>query len=124
MLYAVVARCPVFGGKVASFDATKAKAVPGVKNVIQISRGIAVVADSTWSAMQGRRALEVKWDEGTERKRQQREHQQALRGSNGEARRGGPQGRRRGDRGAFRRAQRKSKRSTKFPTWRTPPWNR
>jgi isoquinoline 1-oxidoreductase beta subunit len=64
MLYAVVARCPVFGGKVASFDATKAKAVPGVKSVIQISSGVAVVADSTWTAMQGRRALEVKWDEG------------------------------------------------------------
>src|SRR5882757_1878581 len=64
MLYAVVARCPVFGGKVSSFDATKAKAVPGVKNVIQISSGIAVVADSTWAAMQGRKALEVKWDEG------------------------------------------------------------
>jgi isoquinoline 1-oxidoreductase beta subunit len=64
MLYAVVARCPVFGGKVASFDATKAKAVPGVKSVVEISRGIAVVADNTWSAMQGRRALDVKWDEG------------------------------------------------------------
>ena len=64
MLYAVVARCPVFGGKVASFDATKAKAVPGVKTVVQISRGIAVVADNTWAAMQGRRALDVKWDEG------------------------------------------------------------
>ncbi len=64
MVYAVVARCPVFGGKVASFDATKAKAVPGVKDVVQISRGVAVVADNTWSAMQGRRALEIKWDEG------------------------------------------------------------
>jgi isoquinoline 1-oxidoreductase subunit beta len=64
MLYAVVARCPVFGGKVASFDAAKAKAVPGVKSVVQISSGIAVVADNTWSAMQGRRALEIKWDEG------------------------------------------------------------
>jgi len=64
MLHAVVARCPVFGGKVASFDATKAKAVPGVKNVIQISNGVAVVADNTWSAMEGRRALEVQWDEG------------------------------------------------------------
>jgi len=64
MLYAVVARCPVFGGKVASFDATKAKAVPGVKTVIQISSGLAVVADNTWAAMQGRRALDVKWDEG------------------------------------------------------------
>jgi isoquinoline 1-oxidoreductase subunit beta len=64
MLYAVVARCPVFGGKVVSFDATKAKAVPGVKTVVEISRGIAVVADNTWAAMQGRRALDVKWDEG------------------------------------------------------------
>jgi len=64
MLYAVVARCPVFGGKVASFDATKAKAVPGVRTAIQISSGVAVIADNTWAAMQGRRALEVKWDEG------------------------------------------------------------
>jgi isoquinoline 1-oxidoreductase beta subunit len=64
MLYAVVARCPVFGGKVASFDAVKAKAVPGVRSVVEISRGIAVVADNTWAAMQGRRALDVKWDEG------------------------------------------------------------
>ncbi len=64
MVYAVVARCPVFGGKVASFDATKAKAVPGVKDVIQISDGVAVIADNTWTAMEGRRALDVKWDEG------------------------------------------------------------
>ena len=64
MLYAVVSRCPVFGGKVASFDAAKAQAVPGVKRVVQISSGIAVVADNTWTAMEGRRALEVKWDEG------------------------------------------------------------
>src|ERR1700676_2705871 len=64
MAYAVVARCPVFGGRVASFDAGKAKAVPGVKDVIQISDGVAVIADNTWTAMQGRRALEVKWDEG------------------------------------------------------------
>lgn len=64
MVYAVVARCPVFGGKVASFDATKAKAVPGVKDVIQIASGVAVVADNTWTAMEGRRALDVKWDEG------------------------------------------------------------
>ncbi|HEX4642773.1 MAG TPA: xanthine dehydrogenase family protein molybdopterin-binding subunit, partial [Candidatus Acidoferrales bacterium] len=64
MLYAVVTRCPVFGGKVASFDATKARAVSGVKDVIQISSGVAIVADNTWSAMEGRRALAVKWDEG------------------------------------------------------------
>jgi len=64
MVYAVVARCAVFGGKVASFDATKAKAIPGVKDVIQISTGVAVIAENTWAAMQGRRALAVQWDEG------------------------------------------------------------
>jgi isoquinoline 1-oxidoreductase beta subunit len=64
MLYAVVARCPVFGGKVKTFDAAKAKAVAGVKQVVQISNGVAVVADNTWSAMQGRRVLEIQWDEG------------------------------------------------------------
>ena len=64
MVYAVLARCPVFGGKVASFDATKAKAVPGVKDVVQISRGVAVIADNTWSAMEGRKALQVQFDEG------------------------------------------------------------
>jgi isoquinoline 1-oxidoreductase subunit beta len=64
LVYAVLERCPVFGGKVASFDGTKAKGVPGVKNVVQISNGVAVIADSTWAAMQGRKALEVKWDEG------------------------------------------------------------
>jgi isoquinoline 1-oxidoreductase beta subunit len=64
MQHAVVARCPVFGGKVKSFDATKAKSVRGVKQVLQISSGIAVVADNTWSAMEGRRALQIEWDEG------------------------------------------------------------
>ena len=64
MLYAVVARCPVFGGKVASFDATKAKIMPGVKHIVQISNGVAVVAENTWAAAQARKALAVKFDEG------------------------------------------------------------
>jgi len=64
MLHAVVARCPVIGGKVASFNADKAKAVRGVRHVVRISSGVAVVADNTWSAMQGRDALEIKWEEG------------------------------------------------------------
>ncbi len=64
MLVAVIARCPVFGGKVASFDATKAKAVPGVRQVVQISTGVAVVADGYWPAKKGRDALDVSWDEG------------------------------------------------------------
>lgn len=64
MLHAVVARCPVFGGKVASFDASKTKTSRGVKEVVQISGGVAVVADNTWNALEGRRLLDVKWDEG------------------------------------------------------------
>jgi isoquinoline 1-oxidoreductase beta subunit len=64
MLYAVIARCPVFGGTVKRFDAAKAQAVPGVQNVVQVESGVAVVADSTWLAMQGREALDITWDEG------------------------------------------------------------
>ena len=73
MLYAVVARCPVFGGKLVSFDAAKAKAVHGVSDVIAIETkgrgasttgGVAVLADNTWAAIQGRNALVVKWEEG------------------------------------------------------------
>ncbi len=64
MLIARVVRCPVFGGKVDSFNADKAKAVPGVRNVVKISSGIAVVADNYWAASKGAQALEVKWNEG------------------------------------------------------------
>ena len=62
MQYAILARCPVFGGNVARYDATKARGVPGVRSVIQIDRGVAVLADSTWAAMQGREALDITWD--------------------------------------------------------------
>ncbi len=64
MLYAAVARCPEFGGRVASFDGSKAKAVAGVREVVQIDRGVAVVAENTWAAILGRTALEVTWEEG------------------------------------------------------------
>jgi isoquinoline 1-oxidoreductase subunit beta len=64
LLTATVVRCPVFGGKVARFNADKAKAVAGVKEVVQISTGIAVVADNYWSASRGAQALEITWAEG------------------------------------------------------------
>jgi isoquinoline 1-oxidoreductase beta subunit len=79
MQYAVIARCPHFGGKLASFDATATKAVPGVTAVfavppigftselgwnINIAGGVAVVATSTWAAIQGRKALKTVWDKG------------------------------------------------------------
>jgi isoquinoline 1-oxidoreductase subunit beta len=75
MLYAVVARPPVYGGKVASFDPAEALKVPGVERVQQIEDspppahfnpvgGVAVLARNTWAAMQGRRALKIAWDDG------------------------------------------------------------
>jgi isoquinoline 1-oxidoreductase beta subunit len=73
MQYAVIARCPVFGGKVKTFDAAKTKAVPGVRDVFVIdpvgqgaftAGGVAVLADNSWAAIQGRKALQITWDEG------------------------------------------------------------
>jgi isoquinoline 1-oxidoreductase beta subunit len=64
MLVAVVARPPVFGGKFKSFNADKAKAVPGVRQVISIERGVAIVADGFWPAKRARELLEISWDEG------------------------------------------------------------
>ncbi len=64
LLTAVVARSPVFGGKVKSFDAVKARAVPGVRDVVQVPSGVAVVADHFWAAKTGRDALAIDWDPG------------------------------------------------------------
>jgi isoquinoline 1-oxidoreductase subunit beta len=61
---AVVLRGPVFGAKVKSFDATKAKAVPGVEMVVQVPSGVAVVANNFWAARSGRDELDVQWDLG------------------------------------------------------------
>lgn len=71
MMYAVVERNTRFLGKVKSFDDSESKKVPGVKHVFKIKmavfsttrEGVAVVADSTWAAMQGRKALKVEWDD-------------------------------------------------------------
>ena len=75
MLYAVVARPPIYGARVASYDASEALKVPGVVGVVEIEDspppalfnplgGIAVVARNTWAAIQGRKALKIGWDEG------------------------------------------------------------
>ena len=64
MLTATIAKCPVFGGKLKSFNAEKALKVPGVKKVVQVSSGVAVVADNFWAAKKGRDALAITWDEG------------------------------------------------------------
>lgn len=73
--YAIIARPPVLGGKVASFDSTEAMKIAGVVKIVEIapaplppgflpSGGLAVVADNTWAAIQGRDALKIKWDDG------------------------------------------------------------
>jgi len=64
MLTAVLARSPVFGGKVAGFRDEKARAVPGVKDVIEVPTGVAVIADGFWAAKKGRDLLEITWNEG------------------------------------------------------------
>lgn len=65
LLTAVVAHSPVFGGKVKSFDASKAKAISGVRQVVQIPTGIAIIADHYYAAQQGKKALQVTWENGT-----------------------------------------------------------
>ena len=65
MKYAVLARCPVIGGKVASFDDKDSRTISGVSYVGKIGdSAVAVVADSVWGAMEGRRTLNITWDEG------------------------------------------------------------
>jgi isoquinoline 1-oxidoreductase subunit beta len=63
MLTVVVARSPRFGGKVATFDAARARAIPGVVDVKQLPTGIAVYAQGTWPALKGREALRITWDD-------------------------------------------------------------
>jgi isoquinoline 1-oxidoreductase beta subunit len=75
MKYASIERCPVYGGKVKSYDASDALKVAGVERVVEIPAtpipsgfkplgGIAVIANNTWSAQQGRARLKIEWDEG------------------------------------------------------------
>ena len=63
MLVAVVAHPPRFGAKLTSFDDSEAKKRPGVRAVVQIPSGVAVLADHYWAAQQGRNALSIEWDE-------------------------------------------------------------
>lgn len=77
MLRAVIARCPTYGGRVRGYDDAAALRVPGVRQVVKVDRvggtderpyaveGVAVVAESTWAALEGRRALQVDWDLGS-----------------------------------------------------------
>ena len=69
MLNAAIKECPVFGGKVKSFEAAKAKGMPGVKHVVQVGdSAVAVVADTWWEAKTALDALPIVWDEGANAK--------------------------------------------------------
>lgn len=78
MRYAVVARAPRFGAKVTSFDAAAAKKIAGVRDVFEIPSGVAVVADHTWAALQGRDALTIEWSESPHASFDSDAHQAAL----------------------------------------------
>jgi isoquinoline 1-oxidoreductase subunit beta len=64
MRFAAVERPPVLGGSVASWDASEARRIRGVRAVVQVPSGVAVIADSTWAALRGREALRVTWNDG------------------------------------------------------------
>ena len=64
MKIATVAACPVFGGKLAGVDESKAKVVTGVRQVVRLDNAVAVIGDHMWAAQRGLRALDIRWDEG------------------------------------------------------------
>ena len=64
MVYAVIVNCPVFGGKLASVDDSATRKIPGVRQIVKIDNGVAVVGDHTWAAKRGAAALKISWDEG------------------------------------------------------------
>jgi isoquinoline 1-oxidoreductase subunit beta len=69
MLVALLKRPPLFGATVKSYDGAAASAIPGVVKVVQVPRGVAVVAKSFWAAKQGRDALQIEWDDSKAEKR-------------------------------------------------------
>ena len=74
MRFAAVARCPVPGGTVASFDDTAALKIAGVEKVVQVPSGVAVVATSTWAAFRGTRCVEHRVERGCQRELEHRQH--------------------------------------------------
>jgi isoquinoline 1-oxidoreductase subunit beta len=78
MLFAVMARCPVPGGTLDKFDAAKAKKVKGIREVVDFPESVAVVADTTWGAIQGRNALGATWKEGEGAKENSEDLRSAL----------------------------------------------
>jgi isoquinoline 1-oxidoreductase beta subunit len=83
MAYAALEQAPVIGGTVKSFDASKAKAMPGVIDVVQIPDGVAVVADSWWRANKARKELQIQWDDGPNGKLNDKAMLEGIRAASG-----------------------------------------
>ena len=134
MKFAAVARPPVVGGSVVSYDATAALAVPGVERVVELEGtpapmmfaplgGIAVVASNTWAALQGVQLLEIEWDGGRERRLRQRGLPRRDGGDGRGAGAGHPQRGRLGG-GEGRGGPDGERAATTRRTWRMRPWSR
>ncbi len=67
MLTAVVARAPIFGAKMKTFDDSRARSLPGVRKIVAVPSGVAVIAETFWQAKTARDALRIEWDEGAMR---------------------------------------------------------
>ena len=125
MLNATIKECPVFGGKVKSFDAAKVTGMKGVKKVLQVGdTAVAVVADTWWQAKTALDALPIVWDEGPNAKVSSAIDRRMAQGR--PRRRAGlrrqPERRRQG--GASPARRRRSRRSTPIRTRTTSAWSR
>jgi isoquinoline 1-oxidoreductase beta subunit len=83
MLYATILRPPTIGGQIGEWDARAARQVRGVRQVVQVSTGIAVVADDVWAALKGREALRASWKEEPEPRFSSPSFQKRLEGAAG-----------------------------------------
>jgi len=120
MKFALLSRCPVIGGKVSTFDDKESKKISGVSYVGKIGESaVAVGADSVWGAMEGRRVLNVTWDEGPNKDLNTAAAIASL-----------SRPRRKRVRACFRRATRRKPPDAAFPpntnclSWPTRPWSR
>ena len=114
MKFAVIARPPVVGGKVASLDSSAAMKVPGVEKIVTLAPtpapakfaplgGVAVIAKNTWAALKGRDALKITWDDGPNKVYDSKAYRAQLEASRQEARQDRAQrGRRRQGAGRLR----------------------
>ena len=125
MLCAAIKDCPVFGGKLVSFDEAKIASMPGVKRAVKVNdTTVAVVADTWWHAKKALDALPIVWDEGDERDAHQRADRRAPEGRPDGAQRLRDAQRRRRAEGDRRRRRSRSRRCTARRSSRTRRWSR